>query len=120
MRWSYSLCMLLSVLLSCAPAIGAENGAPSSYFDSSGSDDVATGGVKLITIQTPKGPFRVWTKRVGNNPRIKVLLLHGGPAFTHEYFEVFDSYFPGAGIEYYFYDQLGSAYSDQPKDDSLW
>jgi proline iminopeptidase len=62
----------------------------------------------------------VWTKRVGNNPRIKVLLLHGGPAATHEYFEAFDSYFPRAGYEYYYYDQLGSAYSDQPKESSLW
>jgi proline iminopeptidase len=92
----------------------------SAYFDHAGRDDVATGGIKMIPITTPKGPFKVWTKRVGNNPRIKVLLLHGGPAFTHEYFEVLDSYFPAAGIEYYFYDQLGSAYSDQPKDDSLW
>jgi proline iminopeptidase len=92
----------------------------STYFDHGGRDDVATGGIKMIPITTPKGTFKVWTKRVGNNPRIKVLLLHGGPAFTHEYFEVLDSYFPAAGIEYYFYDQLGSAYSDQPKDDSLW
>jgi proline iminopeptidase len=58
----------------------------------------------------------VWTKRVGNNQKLKVLLLHGGPGATHEYFEAFDSYFPGAGIEYYNYDQLGSAYSDQPAD----
>ena len=43
-----------------------------------------------------------------------MLLLHGGRASTHEYFEAFDSYFPGAGIEYYYYDQLGSYYSDQP------
>ena len=120
MRWFHSLCMLLSVLLSCVPAIGAENAAPSSYFDSSGSDDVLSGGVKLITIQTPKGPFKVWTKRVGNNPRIKVLLLHGGPGMTHEYLEAFDSFFPRAGIEYYYYDQLGSAYSDQPDEPSLW
>jgi proline iminopeptidase len=76
--------------------------------------------VKRITIPTPKGAFRVWTKRVGNNPRIKVLLLHGGPGATHEYFEAFDSYFPGAGIEYYYYDQLGSAYSDQPDEPALW
>jgi proline iminopeptidase len=62
----------------------------------------------------------VWTKRVGNNPRIKVLLLHGGPGATHEYFEALDSYFPGAGIEYYYYDQLGSAYSDQPDQPDLW
>jgi proline iminopeptidase len=36
-------------------------------------------------------------KRIGNNPRIKVLPLHGGPASTHEYFEAFDTYFPRAG-----------------------
>jgi proline iminopeptidase len=34
--------------------------------------------------------------------------------------EAFDSYFPPAGIEYYYYDQLGSAFSDQPDDPSLW
>jgi proline iminopeptidase len=96
------------------------NAAPDAYFDSSGRDDVLSGGVKMITIQTPKGPFRVWTKRVGNNPRIRVLLLHGGPGATHEYFEAFDSYFPKAGIEYYYHDQLGSAYSDQPDEPTLW
>jgi len=92
----------------------------SSYLDSSGRDDALSGGVKMIPINTPKGMFRVWTKRVGNNPKIKVLLLHGGPGATHEYYEAFDSYLPKEGIEYYYYDQLGSAYSDQPKDDSLW
>jgi proline iminopeptidase len=46
--------------------------------------------------------------------------LHGGPGATHEYFEAFDSYFPGASIEYYYYDQLGSAFSDKPTDESLW
>src|ERR1700757_4522626 len=75
---------------------------------------VQVAGIKLVSIQTPVGKFRVWTKRIGTNPRIKVLLLHGGPAATHEYLEAFDSYFPGAGIEYYYYDQLGSAHSDQP------
>jgi proline iminopeptidase len=74
----------------------------------------------MIPIKTPQGTFNVWTRRVGNNPKIKVLLLHGGPGGTHEYFAAFDSYFPGAGIEYYFYDQLGSHYSDQPEDSSLW
>jgi proline iminopeptidase len=90
------------------------------YFDDSGRDDVVSGGVKMIPVQTPKGTFHVWTKRVGNNPRIKVLLLHGGPGATHEYFEAFDSYFPAAGVEYYYYDQLGSAYSDQPDMPELW
>jgi proline iminopeptidase len=71
-------------------------------------------------VETPAGTFRVWTKRIGNNPRVRVLLLHGGPGMTHEYLEAFDSYFPAAGIEYYYYDQLGSFYSDQPDDPSLW
>ena len=91
-----------------------------SYFDNTGRKDVWTGGVRMIPITTPKGTFNVWTKRVGNNPAVKLLLLHGGPAATHEYFEAFDSFLPAAGIEYYYYDQLGSFYSDQPDDDSLY
>src|SRR6185295_11884045 len=96
------------------------DGATRTYLDNAGRDDVLAGGVKMIPISTPRGTFKVWTKRVGNNPRVKVLLLHGGPAVTDEYFEAFDSYFPAAGVEYYYYDQLGSAFSDQPNDDSLW
>jgi len=61
--------------------------ADETYFDSSGRDDVLSGGVKMIPIDTPGGTFRVWTKRVGNNPTTKLLLLHGGPAFSHEYLE---------------------------------
>src|SRR5438445_3685301 len=90
------------------------------YLDQTGRDDVLSGGVKMIPVTTPKGTFRVWTKRVGNNPTTKVLLLHGGPGVTHEYLEAFDSYFPSAGIEYYYYDQLGSYYSDQPDEPELW
>jgi proline iminopeptidase len=76
---------------------------------------------QMIAVTTPNGVFNVWTRRVGNNPRIKLLLLHGGPGFGHEYFEAFDSYLPAEGIEYYYYDQLGSFYSDQPEmtDDML-
>lgn len=87
---------------------------PASYFDNHGRTDIQSGGVQMIPINTSKGTFKVWTKRIGNNPTIKVLLLHGGPGITHEYLEAFDSYFPAAHIEYYYYDQLGSAYSDQP------
>ena len=110
-------------ILGCAqpenPQSAAEDDLAASYLDNTGRDDVLTGGVKMIPIDTPKGTFRVWTKRVGNNPRIKVLLLHGGPGGTHEYFEAFDSFLPAAGIEYYYYDQLGSYYSDQPDDPDL-
>ena len=109
----------VAAALSATPAHGASQ--PSSgYFDNSGRTDALSGGVRMIEISTPKGKFHVWTKRVGNNPTIKVLLLHGGPGLNHEMFEAFDSFFPGAGIEYYYYDQLGSSYSDQPHDPSLW
>jgi proline iminopeptidase len=93
---------------------------PANYFDSTGRADAWSGGVRMIPISTPKGVFRVWTKRVGNNPRVKLLLLHGGPGATHEYFEASDSFLPAAGIEYFYYDQLGSAWSDQPDDPDLW
>ncbi len=90
------------------------------YFDYSDRDDKLSGGVKMIPINTPVGEFKVWTKRIGNNPTMKVLLLHGGPGATHEYLECFDSYFPKSEIEYYYYDQLESFYSDRPNDSSLW
>ncbi|MCO6497267.1 MAG: proline iminopeptidase-family hydrolase [Chitinophagaceae bacterium] len=89
------------------------------YFDY-GDAAVQTAGVRMIPIQTPAGEFKVWTKRFGNNPNIKVLLLHGGPAAGHEYMECFESFFPKEGFEFYEYDQLGAPYSDQPTDTSLW
>lgn len=89
------------------------------YFDYSGSEEQYTGGVKMIPISTPKGDFKVWTKRVGNNPTIKVLLLHGGPGGSHEIFECFDGYLPKEGIEYIYYDQLGSCNSDKSADSTL-
>ncbi len=116
------LLLLLLFGLSCGTPQEADHSSsePSVYFDSSGRDDVLAGGVRMIPISTPSGEFRVWTKRVGNSPRKKVLLLHGGPGATHEYFEAADSYFPGAGIEYYYYDQLESGRSDHPADSTLW
>ena len=118
------LSTLFSTLLTACGSLPPPPASPaanaSAYFDNTNRNDVLSGGTRLIPITTPKGTFNVWTKRVGNNPTIKVLLLHGGPAATHEYFEAFDSYFPGASIEYYYYDQLGSAFSDQPDDASLW
>jgi proline iminopeptidase len=92
----------------------------SGYFDYSGRSDTLSGGSRVIPVSTPSGTYRVWTKRVGNNPRLQVLLLHGGPGSTHEYLEACDSYFPAAGIEYYYYDQLGSGRSDRPEEPSLW
>ncbi len=74
----------------------------------------------MIPVSTPAGTFRVWTKRTGDNPTTKVLLLHGGPGATHEYLLGFDSFLPQAGVEYYYYDQLGSGWSDRPEGTALW
>jgi proline iminopeptidase len=124
MRRTAPIILAALVLGACTtesqPDKPASSGIPASYLDYTGRDDLLAGGVKMIPVQTPKGTFRVWTKRVGNNPNIKLLLLHGGPGATHEYFEACDSYLPAAGIEYYYYDQLGSYYSDQPKEPELW
>ncbi len=112
----------LLIMVSCQPAsqTSTEQTLTNEYLNYSDREDKLSGGVKMVPVTTSKGEFNVWTKRVGNNPDMKVLLLHGGPGATHEYFEVFDSYLPYAGIEYYYYDQLESAYSDQPNDSALW
>lgn len=93
-----------------------------SYLDTSSwpPDLRVAGGAQLIPVDTPAGRFRVWTKRVGSNPALRILLLHGGPGCSAEQYEVFDSYLPVAGVEYYYYDQLGSYRSDRPDDPSLW
>ncbi len=77
-------------------------------------------GVRMIPVETPKGTFEVWTKKVGDSPTMKVLLLHGGPGGTHEYLKPMAEFLPAAGIEVYLYDQLGSYFSDQPDDPDLW
>jgi proline iminopeptidase len=111
---------LFLVIAAAFLAACASTAPKSDYYSIAGHPDAFAGGARLIPISTPKGTFNVWTKRVGNNPRIKVLFLHGGPGVTHEYYEAADSFLPAAGIEYYYYDQLGSFYSDQPDDPDLW
>lgn len=108
----------LAAALSCKPVAEKSSASLDTYFQY--TDSIESGGVKMIPIKTPVGDFKVWTKRFGTNPRIKILLLHGGPAMTHEYMECFETFFQREGFEFYEYDQLGSYYSDQPKDSSLW
>lgn len=78
---------------------------------------VRTAGIRMLPVVG--GKYKVWTKRIGSG-RTKVLLLHGGPAFTHSYLEAMESFLPEAGIEMYYYDQLGCGNSDIPDDPSLW
>ena len=78
---------------------------------------IRAAGIKMIPVMG--GRYKVWTKKMGSGP-IKVLLLHGGPGFTHQYLEAMESFLPEAGIEMYYYDQLGTGNSDVPDDTSLW
>ena len=119
MRFCWPIPLLF--LASCQPAPRASGPAtPVGDYFAPPDSGVQTAGIRMIPIHTSAGDFHVWTKRIGNNPRIKVLLLHGGPAMTHEYMECFESFFPREGFEMIEYDQLGSFYSDQPKDSALW
>ncbi len=128
MRKLFFFVTLSAIIFSCDQPTSNKTSAASpggadihlyEYFNY-GDTGVQMAGIKMIPIKTPKGDFKVWTKRFGNNPRIKVLLLHGGPAFTHQYMEVFESFFPKEGFEFYEYDQLGCGNSDKPTDTSLW
>lgn len=80
----------LGVLLwACNPNSDTKSLTVKEYFAPQDSG-VQSAGVKMIPVETPIGTFKVWTKTIGNNPKIKVLLLHGGPAMTHEYLESFE------------------------------
>lgn len=111
-------CALL--FAACSPATPVVTDSPTTecaFHTPNTADQVQAGGVHWVSLDSG---HKVWTKRHGNNPDMKVLLLHGGPSCTHEYMECFESFFPEHHIEFYHYDQLGSYYSDQPDDQSLW
>ena len=92
---------------------------PTSYFTTT-SKEVKNGGVQMVEITANNKKFKVWTKRIGNNPKVKLLLLNGGPGMSHEYFECMESFLPADGIEFIYYDQLGTGFSDNPNDVSFW
>lgn len=112
--------LLVLIVLGLQSCIKENNSTSTKDYFAQTSDSIQNGGVKVIPIQTPKGTFNVWTKRIGNNPKIKVLLLNGGPGATHEYFECFENYLPAEGIEFIYYDQLGCGNSDNPNDTAMW
>lgn len=113
--------LLISLtVVCCNPKTNTnEINSPQTYFTPADTG-MQTGGVKVIPIKTPKGTFNVWTKRIGNNPTVKVLILHGGPGASHDPYECFESFLPKEGIEFIYYDQLGAGNSDRPTDKSLW
>ena len=105
------LLVAMTALLACKQPQSAAPAVGNTIIDS-----IKTGGNRLISVD---GKYKVWTKKVGNG-KIKVLLLHGGPGFSHDYMECFDDFLPKEGMEIYYYDQLGCGNSDAPADTSLW
>ncbi|MFZ9743274.1 MAG: proline iminopeptidase-family hydrolase [Chitinophagaceae bacterium] len=93
--------------------------ALSEYFAKQDSG-IQTGNEKVIQIESLGKKFNIWTKRFGNNPKTRILLLNGGPGGTHEYFQCFENFLPKEGIEFIYYDQLGCGYSDNPNDTAYW
>jgi proline iminopeptidase len=116
-----SLVLAFSFLLfACSAPKQDEESNPLKNYLTDNTPGLKTGGIQMIPVETPKGTFNVWTKRIGNNPKIKLLLLNGGPGATHEYFECMESFLPAEGIEIIYYDQLGCGNSADPKDTSMW
>ena len=113
----HNLLLAVALILGSCSFPTPEKQEKSSYF-SIDANQVQNGGVKMIPVTTANGTYKVWTKRIGNNPKIKVLLLAGGPGIPHDYLEVFENFFPSESIEFYYYDELGSGNSDKPNDQS--
>ena len=59
---------LSALIISCKPKTESKAAPLVAYFYQD-STKVMVGGAQLIMINTPKGIFSVWTKRIGNNPK---------------------------------------------------
>jgi proline iminopeptidase len=106
-----------SALAAVPAAATVEAATTPAVADGLNPPGIKVAGIRMLPVVG--GKYKVWTKRVGHGP-VKVLLLHGGPGFSHEYLEAMESFLPQAGIEMYYYDQLGVNNSDQPDDPALW
>ena len=105
---------LTSIAQPAASAVADESAQTGDALNPGG---IRVAGIRMIPVCG--GKYKVWTKRMGSGS-LKVLLLHGGPGFTHDYLEAMESFLPQAGIEMYYYDQLGVGNSDVPDDPALW
>jgi proline iminopeptidase len=113
--------LIVSVICITACTNNSTNNANKAFnIDTTLFKEMQTGGIKIIPIASNGKTFNIWTKRIGNNATIKLLLLNGGPGATHEYFECFESFMPQQNIEIIYYDQLGCGLSDNPKDTNYW
>ena len=107
----YSTGLAAATVASSIPLLGAEGSgsAMGTATDAINPRGIRVAGIRMIPVVG--GKYKVWTKQLGSGP-LKVLLLHGGPGFPHDYLEAMESFLPQAGIEMYYYDQLGVGNSE--------
>src|SRR5260370_37130278 len=92
-----------SVLIGAArTAAPASPGSTQSSDTPTGSPDglnppgIRVAGIRMLPVVG--GKYKVWTKKMGSGP-VKLLLLHGGRGFSHEYIEDCESCLPQAALE---------------------
>jgi proline iminopeptidase len=112
-----SVCLAAGAAAAPKTARAVAGGEPLQAGDALNPSGIRIAGIRMVAVCG--GKYKVWTKRMGSGP-VKVLLLHGGPGFPHDYLEAMESFLPQAGIEMVYYDQLGVGNSDIPDDPSLW
>lgn len=63
----------------------------------------------------PFGPYRTYYRIVGKpSDKVPLLLLHGGPGSTHNYFEALDELAERDQRQLIMYDQIGCGLSSMP------
>lgn len=69
----------------------------------------------------PFGKYQTYYRVVGEpSNKAPLLMLHGGPGSTHNYFEIFDQFAQRTGRQLVMYDQLGCGNSSMPDDPSIY
>ncbi|WP_318767436.1 proline iminopeptidase [Lactiplantibacillus carotarum] len=70
----------------------------------------------------PFREYQTYYRVVGEqrDGQVPLLLLHGGPGSTHNYFEAFDELAATTGRQIVMYDQLGCGRSSMPDQPELW
>lgn len=85
-------------------------------FPQKSKNEIKDKNVQMVSIRD--GKYKVWTKKSGNG-KLKLLLLHGGPGSSPEYFFNFPEHL-SKDYTIYFYAQLGAQLSDVPKDTTAY
>ena len=88
------------ILVLVAAACQQPSGIKTADYFAIQDSGMQKGNVKVIEIESLGRKFNIWTKRFGNNPKTKILLLNGGPGGTHEYFECLENFLQQEGIEF--------------------